>query len=340
MGILNLFFGAVSFPVREIASGIWRGPEDNDIVSRIIFENRLPQSITAAIAGAALGVSGLLLQTGMRNPLAGPSILGVTSGAGLGVAVILLAFDGTIALGGMTFGGNLAVIAGALVGSTAVMAVLLALSTKLKGTLTVLIVGIMTGYAANSIVSLLSSFSASKALQGYVIWGMGSFSGVTYGKLLWLAVPSAIGLVWAGLLAKRLDVMLLGDDYARNLGLNVKSTRNQLLSCAGLLAAVVTSYCGPVSFIGLAMPHIARMVFRTERHLVLIPATAFAGAITALSCNIISVASCDEVIPVNALTPLIGVPVVLSVVLKGMMPRRLKVFPMRLKPKSLSHKKC
>ena len=257
-----------------------------------------------------------MLQTAFRNPLAGPSILGISSGASLGVALVILLLGGSIAIGNSQVGGYLAVILGAIAGSLLITAILTVISMRVRSSLMLLIVGIMTGYLTSSLVTLLSSLSDAQSLQNYVMWGMGSFSGVSASQLPWFVGLIIVGLIGAMLLAKPLNLLLLGDNYARNLGISVEKVKTSLLLVTGLLTAIVTAYCGPVAFIGLAMPHIARMLTRTDNHWVLMPATMLTGAVVALACNIVSVLPGTTVIPINALTPIVGVPVILYVVLK------------------------
>ena len=313
--LANLFWGAISIPTADVTSALTGGDCD-DAIRYIILESRLPQALTALIAGAALSASGLMLQTISRNPLAGPSILGITSGASLGVALVLLFFGGWIGVAGSDFGGNIAIMIGALLGSCIIMALLILLSLRVKNNLILLIAGMMTGYFANSVVTLLSSLSTEQSIQSYVMWGMGNFSSVSLERLPWFVVISLIGLVIAMLLAKPLNLLLLGDNYAKNLGVNVLRVRNWLLIATGLLSSIVTACCGPIGFVGLAMPHIARLLTRTDNHLVLMPATMLCGSILTLLCNLISVIPEGQIIPINALTPIAGVPVVLYVILK------------------------
>lgn len=312
---INIYFGAVSFPASDVTAVIL-GNSDNEALEFIILESRLPQCVTALLSGGGLAACGLMLQTIFRNPLAGPSILGISSGSSLGVALIILLFGGSLSIGGTSLGGNIAVFVGALAGSMIVMVILLILSEKVKGTLTLLIVGMMTGYLASSIVTLLSSVSSAKGLQSFVSWGMGSFSGVSLSQLPLFSIVTGIGLVLSMLLAKPLNLLLLGDLYATSLGVSVKNVRRLLLLATGVLTAIITAACGPISFIGLAMPHIARLIVRTDDHLILIPATFLCGAVLALSVNVLSVLPEGYVIPINALTPLAGVPVVLHVLLR------------------------
>ncbi len=312
----NIFFGAIDIPAADVW-GILTGVPADDALEFIVLQSRLPQAVTATLAGAGLAASGLMLQTTFRNPLAGPSILGITSGASLGVALVMLMFGGVISIGAESIGGDIAVTAGALLGSFLVMGMLIALSTRIRSNLTLLIAGMMTGFLATSLVTLLSSLSTAQGVQNYVMWGMGTFAGVTADRLPWFALLAVAGLLMSMLLAKPLNLLMLGDNYAANLGINVHMVRNQLLVATGLLSAVITACCGPIGFIGLAMPHIARLIFRTDDHFVLIPATMLCGAIIALACNLVSVLPGSSVIPINALTPLAGVPVVLYVILRG-----------------------
>lgn len=313
--IANLFFGAVNFSFDDIIS-VLLGKSGNDAIKFIILESRLPQGLTALLAGAGLSAGGLMLQTIFRNPLAGPSILGISSGSSLGVAIVLLLLGGSISFGEISFGVQITVLLGALAGSTAVLVILLLLAERIKNNLTLLIVGMMTGYLTSSIVTLLSSSTSAKGIQSYVNWGMGNFSGVTLSQLPLFATLVIIGIVMAFLLAKPLNLLLLGENYAVSLGVNVRTVRRILLISSGLLTAVITAVCGPISFIGLAVPHIAQMVSRTEDHLILLPATVLCGASLALLVNLFSVIPGDYIIPINALTPIAGVPVILYVILK------------------------
>lgn len=264
-----------------------------------------------------MAVTGLMLQTAFRNPLAGPSILGISSGASLGVALVMLALGGTISIGSSSIGGYAAIIVAASIGSLAITGLLTLISLRVRNNLMLLIVGIMTGYLTSSVVTLLSSLTNEQSLQGYVIWGMGSFAQVSLQQLPMLSILIIMGLLGAMLLAKPLNILLLGDNYALNLGIRVERVKTWLLVVTGLLTAVVTAFCGPISFIGLAMPHIARLVTRTDNHWVLMPATMLVGSIVALGCNCLSVMPQSNVIPLNALTPIVGVPVILYVILAG-----------------------
>ena len=323
----NLYIGSVSIPFDAVTDILTA--RDGDTVSSgirfIILQSRLPAALTATLSGAALAVCGLLLQTSFRNPLAGPSVLGINSGASLGVAVVMLIGSGSMIAGAMEFGTEIAIMIGALLGSFLIMAILLALSAWLRNDLMLLITGILVGYLASSVIMVLNFSATSDGVQNYVIWGMGSFTAVPLDRLPVFASIIMVGLLLAVLLAKPLDLLLLGNDYARNLGVNLSRTRNLLLLSTGILAAAVTAFCGPVSFIGLAVPHMARMVMRTDTHRILLPATIILGAIVGAACNILSVLPSSGLIPginsaallpLNAVTPLFGVPVILYVILQ------------------------
>lgn len=314
--LANIFFGSVHIPAEHVID-VLTGRGEPGIAKFIILGNRMPMAITAMFGGAALAVTGLMLQTAFRNPLAGPSILGISSGASLGVALVMLAMDGVVAIGESEIGGYAAVIAAAITGSLLITGILTLISLRVKNTLMLLIVGILTGYLTSSIVTLLSSLAESERVHGYVMWGMGSFSQVSTDQLPGMSLFIIICLGASLLLAKPLNILLLGDNYARNLGIRVDKVKTLLLIVTGVMTAIVTAYCGPVAFIGLAMPHVARMLTRTDNHWVLMPATMLAGSAVALGCNILSVLPSHTVIPLNALTPLVGVPVILYVILSA-----------------------
>lgn len=313
--VLNIFVGSVSIPAESVLSFLLgegeAGPE-----RFIVLESRLPQALTAMLAGAALTVSGLLLQTAFRNPLAGPSILGITSGGSLGVAMVMLFMGGSISAGAFSIGGSVAILLGAFLGCVAVMGILLLFSMWLRNELMLLITGIMVGYLASSVITLLNYISSAEGIQGFTMWGMGTFSGVGLNRIPLFSAVVLIGLILALLMAKPLNVILLGENYARNLGVSMYRVRNLLLLATGILTSVVTAYCGPVGFIGLAVPHIVRMIFRTADHRVRIPACIVTGAAIGLLCNLMCVVYPNIVLPLNGVTPIIGVPVVLYVILK------------------------
>lgn len=317
----NLFVGSVSIPPETVVR-ILLGREGEGPLRFIVLESRLPQALTAVMAGAGLTVAGLLLQTAFRNPLAGPSILGITSGAGLGVAIVSLFLGGSITAGGITWGGYAASIVGAFLGSAVIMGMLILMSLRLKSDLMLLIVGIMVGYLSSSLVTLLSYFSTAESVYGYTMWGMGSFSSITLEQLPILGIITIFGLLVALLMAKPLNIILLGDNYSRNLGVSMNRVRNLLLLSTGILTSVITAYCGPISFIGLAVPHIVRLIFRTSDHRIIIPGSILTGGVIGLLCNLMCILPKDSILPLNAITPIIGVPVILYVIFKDRLKKR------------------
>lgn len=315
----NLFLGSVEIPFREVLNALMGNEVSKASWEYIVLESRLPQTVTALLCGASLAASGLMLQTAFRNPLAGPSILGITNGASLGVAVVMLLSGGV--MGASMLGtdihvaGMLAVILAAFIGSLAVMGVLLALSSIVKNNVMLLIVGIMVGYLTGSLISLMNAFASADNVHSYVMWGMGSFSDVTLQQLPWFAGISLVGLLISVLLIKPLNALLLGDEYAQNLGFNITRIRTLLLLSTGVLTAISTAFCGPVSFLGLATPHIARMLIGTENHKLLLPASILSGSLIALLCNLLCILPHDTILPLNAVTPIIGAPVILYVIM-------------------------
>lgn len=312
----TLIAGAVDIPASEVWRALSGGECSRPSWQYIVMENRLPQLLTSLLAGSSLAITGLMLQTAFRNPLAGPGIFGVNTGASLGVAIVMLLFGGNLTAGFMSLSGTSAILGGALIGALAVMAIIFAVSVKVRSNTMLLIVGIMVGYLASSAISLLNFFSTAEGVHSYVIWGMGTFSAVTMAQMPVFAIACIIGIFASLLLVKPLNTLLLGDAYAQNLGVNPLRIRNMLLLLTGWLTAVVTAYCGPIGFIGLAVPHIARLIFSTDNHLVMIPATILCGALTGVLCNLICVLPGDAgIIPLNAVTPLIGAPVVIYIIL-------------------------
>ena len=314
--ILNLLLGSVEIPMRDIFAILFRGENGNIIWTNIIMKSRLPQALTAMMAGAGLGVSGLLMQTVFRNPLAGPSVLGISSGASLGVAcvVLLSGSNGGVALSKLGVIGEVTITLSAIIGSLMIMALIAMVSQKVRGNVTLLIMGVMIGYIANAIIGVLKFFSAEEDIRAYVIWGLGSFSRVSGGQTYVFVILMLILLPSAFFLIKTLNLLLLGDSYARNLGLNIKRARMIVIGCSGVLVAVVTAYCGPVIFLGLAVPHICRGIFHTSNHATILPATLLGGASLALLCNIIArLPGFEGALPVNSVTALVGAPVVMWV---------------------------
>lgn len=319
-----LVFGSVDIPFGKIMDIITGKGSGNKAWDIIILQSRIPMIVTAALAGAALSISGLLLQTTFNNPLAGPSILGVSSGAGLGVAIVILALGGS--LGGFlgeSVGSYMAILVGALLGAGVVLVVLIAFSAIVRSNTMLLIIGILASYLTSSIVQLLNSVATEEGVHNYVAWGFGNFSGVSVAQMPVYAGIIILALIGSALMIKPLNALLLGARYARNLGIDVSRTRNILLLITGVLTAVVTAFCGPIGFIGLVVPHIARMSMSTSNHSRLVPATILAGADIALLCAVASVSSPHGIIPINAITPVIGVPIILYIIINR---RRIQYF--------------
>ena len=303
LAIANLLIGSVDIPPAEILRIIAGKGCENQAWESIILQSRLPMIATALLSGAALSVSGLLLQTAFNNPLAGPSILGISTGASFGVAVVMLATGGTLgSIISQHAGFYFATILGAFVGAGIVLLALLFFSTLVHSATMLLIIGILVSYLASSAVSMLNFFA--------------NFSGVSVNQLPFFAISIIIALAGSALLVKPLNALLLGTRYAENLGVNTRRVRNALLIITGLLTAIVTAFCGPIGFIGLVVPHIARLVLNTSNHNRLIPATILSGAAVALLCTLISVLpNSYGVIPINAITPIIGVPIIIYIII-------------------------
>lgn len=316
---LNLTIGSVEIPLSEVFN-ILLGRESNSVVwSNIVLHTRLPQTLTAIACGAGLSVAGLEMQTVFHNPLAGPSVLGISSAASLGVAFVVL-LNGTIGGGVMTqfgFFGNTALTLAAMMGAVGVMSIIVFLSQRVRNNVTLLIVGVLIGYIASAIIGVLKFFSSEEDIRAYVIWGLGSFARVTGGQVYVFVGLMAVVLPFTFLLVKPLNMLLLGERYAVNLGLNLRRARLFIILSASVLIAIVTAYCGPIMFLGLAVPHICRGLFHTSDHRVLLPASLFAGASLALVCNLVArLPGFEGALPINSVTSLIGAPVALYVLLR------------------------
>ena len=313
---LNLVLGSVSITLRAVWNILWGTGNESVIWQNIIWKSRVPQALTALVAGAGLSVSGLQMQTVFRNPLAGPSVLGISSGASMGVAFVVLLSGslGGVALSKLGFMGEIALTIAAIAGSLSIMALIVFVSQKVRGNVTLLIIGVMIGYIANAVIGVLKFFSVEEDIRAYVIWGLGSFARVSGDQMTLFICIMVVLLPLSFLLVKTLNLLLLGDAYARNLGLNIKRARLLVITCSGVLVAIVTAYCGPIIFLGLAVPHLCRGMFRTSDHRILMPASLLAGASLALVCNLIArMPGFEGALPVNSVTALVGAPVVMSV---------------------------
>ncbi len=316
---LNLTIGSVEIPLSEVFNILFGRESDSVVWSNIVLHTRLPQTLTAIACGAGLSVAGLEMQTVFHNPLAGPSVLGISSAASLGVAFVVL-LNGTIGGGIMTqfgFFGNTALTLAAMMGAMGVMSIIVFLSQRVRNNVTLLIVGVLIGYIASAIIGVLKFFSSEEDIRAYVIWGLGSFARVTGGQVYVFVGLMAVVLPFTFLLVKPLNMLLLGERYAVNLGLNLRRARLFIILSASVVIAIVTAYCGPIMFLGLAVPHICRGLFRTSDHRVLLPASLFAGASLALVCNLVArLPGFEGALPINSVTSLIGAPVALYVLLR------------------------
>lgn len=301
----NLFFGSISIPFKSVFNILCGLDGGNDAWRVILLQSRLPQAITALLAGASLSVAGLMLQTIFQNPLAGPSILGISDGANLGVAIMMLAFGSVNYIG---------TIIAAFCGALLILIIVIQFSKKVKSAVMLLIIGIMIGYLASSVISILNFRASADKVHQFVLWGMGDFSSVSLQKLPYFVITSLLGLGFSILLIKPLNALLLGENYAANLGVRIKPTRIAILGCTGLLTAATTAFCGPISFIGLAVPHIARLSLGSSNHKGLLPVSLLLGSCIALLCNLISTIPSGDVLPLNAITPIIGAPIIIYII--------------------------
>lgn len=317
--LLSLSFGSVRIPLEQVLIILLGGEAERATWKTIIFDFRLPKALTATLAGAALGVSGLQMQTLFRNPLADPFVLGVSSGASLGVALVVLSVGAanTTLLTVAGLPGNMSLAAAASIGAGAVLVLALTLAQRVQSSVTLLILGLMIGYLTSAVVSLLLYFSIAERIQAYVAWSFGSFGGVTWTQMRVLAPAISAGLLLALVLAKALNALLLGEAYARSMGLNIRRARVGIIASSAVLAGAVTAFCGPIAFLGIAIPHLCRALLRSADHRVLIPACALVGAAVALLADLAAQAPGTKVVlPLNAIMALIGAPTVVWIILR------------------------
>ena len=315
LSLLNLTVGAVDIPPGEVWNILTGRGAGRESWQFIIMETRLPQTLTAILVGAALACCGLLLQTAFRNPLAGPGIFGISNGASLGVAIMMLAMGGQASTKVFSVSGYTAILSAAFVGAFAVSAIILFFSTRVRNFVMLIIIGIMVGYLTSSAVTILNFSATEEGVRSYMVWGMGDFGGVTMEMIPIFASLIVVGLMGALLLVKPLNALLIGEDYAENLGVNVRRLRTLLISVTVILSSVSTAFCGPIAFIGLAVPHMARLLIGTENHRLLLPITLLLGSMTGLFCNLLCHTSpTSGIIPLNAVTPLVGAPVIIYVI--------------------------
>ncbi|MFZ1237010.1 MAG: iron ABC transporter permease [Prevotella sp.] len=316
--IINLIVGSVKIPIMDVVNILFGEKPEKDSWRFIVMEARFPQAVTAILCGSSLAVSGLMLQTAFKNPLADPSIFGINSGAGLGVALVMLLMGGNLSSSMFSIGGFMAILLAAFVGAMTVTGIIFFFSNVVRNNIMLLIIGIMIGYLASSAITLLNFFATQEGVKSYLIWGMGNFGNVSLKQLPLFSGITFIGLFGAVLMIKPLNAMLLGERYAKNLGINVLVVRNWLLIVTGLLTAITTAFCGPIAFIGLAVPHMARLILGTENHRLLMPITLLMGSMVALFCNLVCYLPGDlGIIPLNAVTPLIGAPVIIYIISKN-----------------------
>jgi iron complex transport system permease protein len=314
---LDIFLGSVYIPPSEILKSIFGSAGENFTYDTILFSFRLPKAITALCAGAALAVSGLIMQTLFRNPLAGPYVLGVSSGASLGVALVIMAADitGSAIIAGM--GGSFGTAIAASIGASAILLLILLIAEKVHENVTLLIIGIMIGHITSAVVGILQYFSSASSLQGYILWSLGSFSNVSWSSISILITFTIAGLVISFLLSKQLNALILGEAYAKSLGVNIRLCRFLIILCTAMLAGAVTAFCGPIAFLGMAIPHMARPLIKSTDHRKLIPGCICMGAAIALFCDIAAqLPGQGETLPVNAVTSIVGAPVVIWVIMK------------------------
>lgn len=313
--LLNLSLGSVAIPINQVARILAGATPDKEAWGHIILQFRLPKALTALAAGSALACSGLQMQTLFRNPLAGPFVLGISSGASLGVALVVMAGS---AFGGWLWAGSQGLILLAASGGAATVLLLVVLvSSRIRDSMTLLIIGLMFGSLASAVVSILQFFSQAEQVQAYLIWTFGSLSGTTWEELNLLLPVTALGLLLAVLVAKPLNALLLGDRYAESMGVNLSQTRGWIILSTSLLAGGITAFCGPIAFIGLAVPHLTRLLVPTADHRKLLPAVMLGGAILLLSCDILAqLPGSEKVLPINAVTSLIGAPVVIWLIVR------------------------
>jgi iron complex transport system permease protein len=313
---LDIFLGSVNIKISEILKALFGNSTGVD--STIIFQFRIPKAITALTVGMALSLSGLLMQTVFRNPMAGPDVLGISSGASLGVAIVILGFNSIISVDSLRGLGNWILIAASWIGAGAVMILIMTISARVRDIMTILIIGIMLSSGLLAIVTIMQYFSAESLLKAYVIWTMGSLGNLTESQLRLLIICVLAGIVLSLLSAKMLNALSLGENYASSIGLNVKLSRTVIFASTSILAGSVTAFCGPIGFIGIAVPHITRILLRTSDHKILIPGTILTGASVMLISDIISqLPGSDTVLPVNSVTSLIGIPVVIWVIFRN-----------------------
>jgi iron complex transport system permease protein len=314
---MDLFLGSVRIPFSDIVRTLFTS-SDNSEYSTILLKFRLPRAVTAILAGFALSISGLQMQTVFRNPLAGPYVLGISAGASLGVAILVMGVSATVFFSGWQELSNWAIAIAAWIGSGLILFLVLVVSSRVRDVMTILILGILFGSATSAIVSILQYFSSETMLKAFIVWTMGSLGSLTLSQLQILGISTLTGILICIAMMKTLNLLLLGENYARSMGLNIKFARALVFISTSILAGTVTAFCGPIAFIGIAVPHISRMIFRTSDHKVLLPGTMLCGAAILLMSDILSqMPGYDVTLPINSVTALLGIPIVIFIVIRS-----------------------
>ena len=317
----DIITGSVHIPLSEILGILFNNQDSDSASSVILLQSRLPKALTAVLAGAALPVAGLMMQTYFRNPVAGPDILGVSAGASLFVAIVMLSAGTIFSISAYN---SYTIIIAAILGSAIMLLIILAVAYKIKDSITLLIFGLMFGMAISAVVGILQYYSEKGALKLFILWTFGSLGGVTWSQLYLLAPLVIIGVITAVFFAKKLNLLLLGENYARSLGLNLQQIKYVIIFLTALLTGSITAFCGPIAFVGIAVPHLARMLFRTNDHYILIPASVLCGIIILLICDMLTLVSGDSgILPLNSITAFMGAPFVIYILWKNQHMKRL-----------------
>jgi iron complex transport system permease protein len=309
--LFNISLGSVSIPNSEIFSILFQGESSKESWQTIILNYRIPKAITAILVGSGLSISGLLMQTLFRNPLAGPFVLGISSGASLGVALLILGSSLIGGISGLAFS-NFGMAIAASLGAFLVLSAVLIAANKVRNTMSILIIGLMFGSITSAIISVLSYFSSAEQLQQFIFWGFGSLGNLSWNELKVFGLIFFVGISLLAFIIKPLNSLLLGENYAKSVGINIKFTRNITLIITSILTGVITAFSGPIAFVGLAVPHLTKLIFNTSNHKILIPAVAIVGAILMLVADTIAQLPTSEyTLPINAITSLFGAPIVI-----------------------------
>ena len=317
----DIITGPVHIPLSDILGILFNNNDRDSASSVILLQSRLPKAITAVLAGAALPIAGLMMQTYFRNPVAGPDILGVSAGASLFVAIVMLSAGTIFSVAAYN---SYTIIIAAILGSAIMLLIILAVAYKIKDSITLLIFGLMFGMAISAVVGILQYYSEKGALKLFILWTFGSLGGVTWSQLYLLTPFVIIGVITSLFFAKKLNLLLLGENYAKSLGLNLQQIKYVIIFLTALLTGSITAFCGPIAFVGIAVPHLARMLFRTNDHYILIPASVLCGIIILLICDMLTLVSGDSgILPLNSITAFMGAPFIIYILWKNQHMKRL-----------------